>query len=43
MDYVLELLQAGVLGYSSGALSHLWNGVWARATVIKSWPIGGSV
>ena len=22
-DYVLELLQAGVLGYSSGALSHL--------------------
>lgn len=40
-DYVLELLQAGVLGYSSGALSHLVERVHGPgATVIKSWPIG---
>lgn len=40
-DYVLELLQAGVLGYSSGALSHLVERVQGPgATVIKSWPIG---
>ena len=40
-DYVLELLQAGVLGYSSGALSHLVERVQGPgATVIKTWPIG---
>lgn len=40
-DYVLELLKAGALGYSSGALSHLVERVQGPgATVIKSWPIG---
>ena len=40
-EYVLELLKAGALGYSSGALSHLVERVQGPgATVIKSWPIG---
>lgn len=37
----MELLKAGTLGYSSGALAHLVERVTGNgATVIKSWPIG---
>lgn len=40
-DYVLELLKAGALGYSSGALAHLVERVTGNGpTRIKSWPIG---
>ena len=41
IDYVLDLIRAGALGYSSGALGHLIEREsHGDITLIKSWPIG---